>query len=305
MRNAFVRALTEVAGRDPRVMLLTGDLGYKIFDDFARRHPGRFINAGVAEANMVGVSAGLAMEGRKPFIYSIAPFTTLRVYEHIRNDLCYHRADVVVVGVGGGFSYGPNGATHHALEDIGAMRLLPDMTVVCPGDPAETEAAVEALVAHRGPSYLRLGRAGEPAVHRAPVMLRLGESLQVRDGNDLALISTGNMLATAAATADLLAQRGLRCRVLSMHTVKPLDGKTVAQAARETRLLATLEEHYLAGGLGGAVAEILASLGIAARLRRFGAADRFAHLSGDQDYHREAHGLLPEQVARALEEALP
>jgi transketolase len=304
MRNAFVRALTEAAARDTRIMLLTADLGYKIFDDFASRYPARFMNVGIAEANMTGVAVGLAMEGRKPFIYSIAPFATLRNYEQIRNDICYHQADVTVVGVGGGYSYGPNGPTHHALEDIGAMRMLPHMTVVCPGDPAETAAAVHAIAAHRGPCYLRLGRAGEPVVHKSLPSIRLGEGLRLREGSDVALLSSGNMLATGMATADLLAARGIRSRVVSMHTVKPLDVAEVLAAARETRLVATLEEHYLAGGFGSAVAEMLADLDVPARLRRFGAADRFAQLAGDQAYHREANGLTPSQVASAIEKAL-
>jgi transketolase len=305
MRNAFVQSLTEAAARDSRIMLLTADLGYKIFDDFARRFPSRFMNVGIAEANMVGVATGLSMEGRKPFVYSIVPFATLRSYEQIRNDICYHRADVTVVGVGGGYSYGPNGPTHHALEDIGAMRMLPNMTVVCPGDPAETSAAVNALAAHSGPAYLRLGRAGEPAVHSGPISIRLGQGLQLRDGSDVSLLSTGNMLATAIGTADLLAARGVHCRVLSLHTVKPLDAAMVEAASRETRLLVTIEEHFLAGGLGSAIAELLADRGIAARLLRFGAGDRFAHLSGDQNYHREANGLTPPQLANAILDVLP
>jgi transketolase len=304
MRNAFVRALTEAAADDTRIMLLTADLGYKIFDDFASRYPNRFMNVGIAEANMTGVAAGLAMEGRKPFIYSIAPFATLRNYEQIRNDICYNEADVTVVGVGGGYSYGPNGPTHHALEDIGAMRMLPNMTVVCPGDPVETAAAVHAIAAHRGPCYLRLGRAGEPPVHDALPSIRLGEGLRIREGSDVAVLSTGNMLATAIAAADLLEPMGIRCRVVSMHTVKPLDMEQVLAAARETRLVATIEEHFLAGGFGSAVAEMLADLDGPVRLRRFGAADRFAHLAGDQAFHREANGLTPPQVANAIAEAL-
>jgi len=304
VRNAFIRALTEAAGRDERIMLLTADLGYKIFDDFARRYPGRCMNVGVAEANMASVASGLAMEGRKPFIYSIVPFATLRAYEQIRNDICYHRADVTVVGVGGGFSYGPNGPTHHSLEDIGAMRLLPHMTVVCPGDPVETTAAVHALATNRGPAYLRLGRAGEPLVHTEPVSIRLGEGIQLRAGNDVALLSTGNMLGAAVSTADLLGARGIQCRVVSLVTVKPIDVAMVEAAARETRLVGTIEEHFRTGGLGGAVAELLADLGTPVRLRRFGVADQFAHLCGDQSYHREANGLTPPQMALAIEEAL-
>lgn len=301
MRNAFIRALTEAAVADERIVFLTADLGFKLFDDFARRCPGRFFNVGVAEANMAGVAAGLALEGKKPFIYSIVPFATLRCFEQLRNDIAYHGADVTVVGVGGGFSYGQNGATHHALEDVALLRLLPGMTVVAPGDPAETEAAVRALARHRGPAYLRLGRAGEPAVHPGRVEIELGKALQLREGRDVALLATGNMVATAARVAELLAARGLTCRVLSVHTVKPLDVEAVARAARETRLLATLEEHGLMGGLGSAVAEWLAESGSFVRLKRFGAQDRFAHECGDQAFHRREHGLTPPQIAQALE----
>src|SRR5581483_6606195 len=220
MRNAFIRALTEVAAADPRVVFLTGDLGFKLFDDFARRFPGRFHNVGVAEATMAGVASGLALEGKKPFIYSIVPFATLRCYEQIRNDLCYDAADVTVVGVGGGWSYGQNGPTHHALEDLAVTRVLPNLAVVAPGDPHETIAAVRAIAAQRGPVYLRLGRAGEKNVHAGPVELAWGKALTLREGQDLALAATGNMLATAVATADRLAARGFRARVLSVPFVK-------------------------------------------------------------------------------------
>jgi transketolase len=300
MRNAFIRALTEEALRDERIVFLTADLGFKLFDDFAKKCPGRFFNVGVAEATMAGVAAGLALEGKKPFIYSIVPFATLRCYEQIRNDIAYHDANVVVVGVGGGYSYGQNGATHHALEDVGALRLLPGLTVVCPGDPAETEAAVRALARQQGPAYLRLGRAGEPAVHAEKPALQLGRALRLREGRDVALLCTGNQLHTGTKVAALLEQRGLSCRLVSMHTVKPLDTAEVEKAARETRLVATLEEHSRLGGLGGAVAEVMAELGLPVRLRRFGAEDRFAHECGTQEFYRRQSGLLPEQVAEAL-----
>jgi transketolase len=304
MRNAFIRALTDVAARDERVHFLTGDLGFKLFDDFARRFPGRFHNVGVAEATMAGVASGLALEGKKPFIYSIVPFVTLRCYEQIRNDLCYHEADVTVVGVGGGYSYGQNGATHHALEDIALLRALPNMAVVCPGDPHETVAAVHAIAARRGPAYLRLGRAGEPSVHAAPVELAWGKALVLREGTDVALLSTGNMLATAVAAAERLSARGLSCRVLSFPFVKPLDLDALDRAARETRLVATLEEHGRSGGLGGAVAERLAELPARARLVRLGAPDTFAHECGDQEFHRRRAGLAPDAIARELADRL-
>ena len=172
MRNAFIRGLTALAERDDRVVFLTGDLGYKLFDNFAERFPGRFLNAGVAEQNMVGVAAGLALEGFRPFVYSIATFATLRCLEQIRDDVCYNGLAVTVVGVGGGFSYGANGPTHHATEDLAVMRALPNMTVVAPGDPVEAELAVAALP--DAPSYLRLGRAGDPVVHQSPPEFSVG-----------------------------------------------------------------------------------------------------------------------------------
>ena len=300
MRNAFIRGLTEAAATDDRIVFLTGDLGFKLFDDFARRYPGRFMNVGVAEATMASVAAGLAIEGKKPFIYSIVPFATLRCYEQIRNDICYHEADVTVVGVGGGYSYGPNGPTHHALEDIAVMRVVPNMTVVCPGDPAETVAAVHALAKHRGPAYLRLGRAGEPAVHSGPVSFRIGESLTLRDGRDVALLSTGNMLATAVKVADLLATHAISCRVVSMPTVKPLDTATIDAAVRQAHVVATLEEHSRLGGFGSAVAEHIAELGVAVTFRRFGAGDQFSHTCGDQEFHRQAQGLSAPQISDAI-----
>jgi transketolase len=300
MRNAFIRALTEVAERDERVVFLTADLGFRIFDDFARRCPGRFLNVGVAEANMAGVAAGLALEGKKPFIYSIVPFATLRCYEQIRNDIAYHEADVTVVGVGGGFSYGPNGPTHHALEDVGALRLLPNMTVLCPGDPFETEAAVRAIARRKGPTYLRLGRAGERNVHSGPLDFELGAGVQLREGKDVAVLACGSMLANAVDAADLLARDGIGCRVVSMPTVKPLDVKLVNELAREVGCIATVEEHSVTGGLGSAVAEVLAERGQPVRFRRFGARDEFAHTCGEQAYHRRQNGLDTPALAAAL-----
>lgn len=300
MRDAFIRALTDAAAVDERIVFLTADLGFKLFDDFARRYPGRFINVGVAEATMAGAATGLALEGKKPFIYSIVPFVTLRCYEQIRNDICYHEADVTIVGIGGGYSYGPNGPTHHALEDIAVMRVLPNMTILCPGDPAETAAAVHALARHHGPAYLRLGRAGEATVHATPVSFRVGESLLLRDGDDVALLSTGNMLSSAVTVADLLAKHGLTCRVVSMPTVKPLDTAAIDEAARRARVLVTLEEHSRVGGFGSAVAEYIAERGVPVRFRRFGAADQFADRCGDQEFHRNKQGLAPAQLTDAI-----
>lgn len=244
MRNAFIRGLTALAEKDQRVVLLTGDLGYKIFDDFARRFPGRFLNAGVAESNMIGVAAGMAMEGFRPFAYSIVPFATLRCLEQIRNDVCYHSLPVTVVGVGGGFSYGPNGPTHHALEDIGVMRTLPNLAVVCPGDPVEAELSVLAAGEYPRPVYLRLGRAGDPVVHKTPPDFKIGRALVLRTGSDCTLLSTGGMLPVISDAVALLQEMSVDAGVISMHTVKPLDTAVLEQCFANDRPVFTVEHFH-------------------------------------------------------------
>ncbi len=297
MRGAFFDALTELAARDERIFLLTGDLGFGVTETFARRFPAQFLNAGVAEQNMTGIAAGLALSGKVVFTYSIANFPVLRCLEQIRNDVCYHGANVKVVSVGGGLAYGSLGASHHATEDLAIMRALPRMTVVAPGDPAEAQAATQAVAAHSGPCYLRLGRAGEARVHAGAIDFRLGHAIEVCAGQDLTLISTGGMLQTAVRTSELLADQGLRARVLSMHTVKPLDAAAVVSAARETEAVFTLEEHSVTGGLGGAVAEVLAESGENPVFRRFGLPPVFSSKVGTQEYLRQEHGLTAEALA--------
>ncbi len=300
MRAAFVRGLTLAARRDSRIMLLTSDLGYKIFDAFAAEFPGRFLNVGVAEANMIGVASGLALGGMRPFAYSIGPFATLRCLEQIRNDVCYHNLPVSIVGVGGGYSYGPNGPTHHALEDIALMRALPNMAVVCPGDPVETELAVMAAAARGGPVYLRIGRAGDPVVHRAPPPFQIGQAITIREGRDCTLISTGNILPVALDAADRLRAGSVSCGVLNMHTVKPLDEAALRAYSSESRALFTIEEHSHIGGLGSAVAEWCAANHILGPLASFGADDAFAPLTGSQSYLRAQNGLTAEHVAETI-----
>ncbi len=304
MRNAFIRGLTALAQRDPRVVLLTGDLGFKIFDDFAARFPRRFYNAGVAEANMMSVAGGLALGGLRPFAYSIVPFATLRCLEQIRNDICYQGVAVTVVGVGGGYSYGADGATHHSLEDIAIMRCLPNMTVVCPGDPVEAELATLAAGMHAGPLYLRLGRAGDPMVHASAPPFSIGRAIVVREGRDCALVATGCILPVAVAAAARLASEGIGCRVVSMHTVKPLDEALLHRCAVECAAVFTIEEHGLTGGLGSAVAEWLAASGLRCRLRCYGSGDEFAHRCGSQEYFRRMQGITAEQIAGRVREAL-
>ena len=301
MRTAFIETLTELAAEDPRITLVVGDLGFGVVTDFAKRFPKQYLNAGVAEQNMTGLAAGLAMAGKIVFTYSIANFPTLRCLEQIRNDVCYHNTNVVVVAVGGGLSYGSLGMSHHATEDIAILRSLPRMTVVAPGDPFEAKAATRAAAAGIGPVYLRLGRAGEPLVHEKPVPWRLGKALTVRRGSDITLISTGAMLQTAVLAADALAAEGLSVEVLSMHTIKPLDTDAIIDAARRTRRIVTLEEHSILGGLGGAVAEVLCESEVSnVRFQRIGLPSEFGKHIGEQEYLRRIYGLDVDSVIRCL-----
>jgi transketolase len=302
MRTAFIQTLNELADSDPRVCLVVGDLGYSVIEEFAQKHPDQFVNAGVAEQNMIGLAVGMALTGKVVFTYSIANFGTLRCLEQIRNDVCYHRANVKVVAVGGGLAYGNLGVTHHASEDVAILRALPNMTVVAPGDPMEARLATRAVVALDGPCYLRLGKAGEPAVHTDEPAFELGRAIEMRAGSDLTLIASGGMLATADKIAAQLAEKGLSVRLLSMHTIKPVDRDAVIRAATETRFVFTLEEHSVEGGLGGAVAEVLAELeGAHAPLKRIGLRPEFNKVVGDQKYLKSLHGLDEEGVMKTIQ----
>jgi transketolase len=303
MRDAFVRALTELAAEDPRVMLMTGDLGFGVLADFAERFPSSYLNAGVAEQNMTAVACGMALTGARVYTYSIGNFPTLRCLEQLRNDVCHHHADVTVVTIGGGFSYGQVGPTHHATEDLAILRSLPQMTVVAPSDPWQAHALTRQMHAAGGPQYLRIDKsaAGLP---EGPV--ELGRARQVRGGSDAVVFAIGGVLGEAVAAAEALAaEDGVEVRVVDVHTLKPLDAPAICEAAQACGVVLTLEEHTVTGGLGGAVAE--ACLAGGARVERFvrlGSRDLPDTLVGDQAYLRARHGLDRDGVAHALREAL-
>jgi len=292
MRTAFIETLFALAQQDQRIVLMVGDLGFGVVTPFMEHLPGQFVNAGVSEQNMTGMAAGMALSGKIVFTYSIANFPTLRCLEQIRNDVCYHKANVKIVPVGGGMAYGALGISHHATEDIAIMRVLPHMLVVAPGDPTEARLATRALIDYNGPAYLRLGRAGEPRVYDAEPAFQLGKAITVRQGSDLTLIGTGGLLYDTVKAAEALAEEGIQARVLSMHTVKPLDTAAVLCAAEETGVIFTIEEHSIIGGLGGAVAEVLMEAERRPRhFKRIGLHDTFASLVGDQEYLRAQYGL--------------
>lgn len=288
MRTAFVDALTAMAENDKRVMLVVGDLGFGVVTDFAKRFPKQFLNVGVAEQNMTGVATGLAMSGKIVFTYSIANFPILRCLEQIRNDVCYHNANVISVSVGGGLCYGALGMSHHATEDLAIMRSLPNMQVIAPGDPLEAKAATEYLAQGKGPAYLRLGRAGEPAVHQDAIDWEIGRALTVRDGRNLTIIATGGMLKSSLDVAEMFHSDGVDVRVISMHTLKPLDVHCIEQVACETDAIVTIEEHSIIGGLGGAVAEVISEMDLPGlRFKRIGLPSEFLKHVGRQDYLKD------------------
>jgi transketolase len=300
MRNTFAEEMTALAGEQPKLVLLSGDIGNKLFDNFKAAAPNRFYNCGVAEANMMGVAAGMALSGLRPVVYTITPFTTTRCYEQIRIDVCYHEAPVIIVGTGSGLSYAELGPTHHSLEDIAILRALPGMRVLTPCDRTELRLALRAALAEGGPTYIRIGKKGEPDIHTASPEFQLGRFIVVRPGNDVALIAAGTIMSEALAAADRLAAQGISAEVVSCHTVKPLDGTYLEAATRRFKLIATIEEHGLIGGLGSAVAESRADAGAPGRLLRFGTADEFMHEVGDQDYARRKYGLDAEAIAARI-----
>jgi len=296
MRLTFIETLSALAEQNEDIWLLTGDLGFSVLESFARQFGERYVNVGVAEQNMTGIAAGLALSGKIAFTYSIANFPLFRCLEQIRNDICYHNLNVKIVAVGGGLSYGTAGYSHHALEDLAIMRALPNMTVLAPGDPVETRLATQAIVEHHGPCYLRLGKAREPIVHVSTPDFQIGKSIQLKTGKDLVFISTGGILETVVRTADLLEQKGYSIGVISMPSIAPIDEAAILECAASPCRIITVEEHA-SGGLGSAVAEILARTGRSIQFKSISVRGyRFDQL-GSQEALKAFYGLSVEAVA--------
>jgi len=294
MRKAFIKTLEELAGKDKNLIFITGDLGFNVVENFKKKFPKQFLNAGVAEQNMTGMAAGLALSDKTVFTYSIANFPSLRPLEQVRNDICYHNANVKIISIGAGFMYGGLGATHHATEDIAIMRALPNMVVISPADGIDTELATRAIVEWNGPCYLRLGK--DHGIQKEPYTFKIGKARTVRSGKDITLISTGNMLKEALEVADELKKQKISARVINMHTVKPIDKAAIKKAAQETKGIVTIEEHSVIGGLGSAVAESLAESGVQAKLKIIGIPDTFSKYVGDEEFLKEKYGLTIESI---------
>jgi transketolase len=297
MRNAFAQEVTQLARTDERVVLLSGDIGNKLFDDFKSIDAKRFYNCGVAEANMMGVAAGMALSGLRPIIYTITPFTTTRCFEQIRVDVCYHHVPVIIVGTGSGLSYAELGPTHHSLEDMAILRTLPSMHVLAPCDAMELRCMLRAALKQSSPVYIRIGKKGEPAIHSELNDLQLGKAIVVRPGEEIVLLSAGTVMPAVLEAADQLKENGVQVEVVSFHSVKPLDEVYLKKANARFKLFVTIEEHGVIGGLGSAVAEWLVKQPTPSRLLSIGTPDEFMHEVGTQEYARMKYGLTAENIA--------
>lgn len=307
MRDTFTRVLAEVAREHHELMLVTGDLGFGVLFPYMKEFPDRFVNAGIAEQSMMSMAAGLALEGKTVVVYSIGNFPTLRCLEQIRNCAAYHELNVKIVCVGGGFVYGSLGMTHHATEDMAALRILPGVRVFAPADAEETEAVMRPFLLDKGTAYLRIGRGGEPRFHAEGSLqgYKAGTALEIKPGQDAMILTAGGILKSAMDAAALLEEKGLRVGVASFPTLKPLDEGYLKAMAQKVDTVFTLEEHQVLGGLGGAVCETVCGfVGKRPRVVRLGMQDEYSAIVGSQSYLLSHFGLDGAGVAARCEAVL-
>ncbi|MGB6431788.1 MAG: transketolase family protein [Candidatus Acidiferrales bacterium] len=302
-RDAFSQTLEELAANDPRVVAVVNDsVSSTKLKNFSKRFPNRFINVGIAEQNMVGVGAGLANGGKLPFVCAASCFMTARAMEQIKVDLGYSRYNVKLCGMSSGMAYGELGPTHHSIEDLAWMRAIPNLTVVVPADPIETRSAMEAIARYEGPVFFRLSRMPVPNIHPRDYRYEIGKSVRLREGDDITLVANGVLVSRALEAADVLERSGISARVINMSTVKPLDRAAIIDAATTTGGIVTVEEHSIYGGLGGAIAEVVATT-CPVRMRILGVPGEFAP-TGTEEFLLEHFGLTAQGIAKAAVELL-
>ena len=301
MRDAFKKAITELLESDKKNILITGDLGFGVFEDIQERFPKQFLNVGVAEQNMTAVAAGMALEGFTVFTYSIGNFPTFRCLEQIRNDASYHDANINIVCTGGGFSYGALGMSHHATEDISVMRAIPGVTSVVPSSAWESYEATKAIAATPGVGYLRIEKTKSDEV-TSTEKFEIGKARRLREGSHLTLLATGGIVAEALkASEELKNDKGIECRVVSMHSIKPIDKAEILSACKETGGIITIEENSILGGLGGAVSEVCMEAGVfPQKFKRIGMNDCFTSVVGSQAYLREHYQMDAGAIIRTV-----
>lgn len=284
MRTNLISTITHLAEKDPRIILMAGDLGYSVIEEFQTKFPDRFINAGVAEQDMMGMATGLALSGNIVFTYSFINFSTFRCLEQIRNDIAYHNANVKIIGIGAGFSYGTLGMTHHGVDDVPIMTAIPNITVITPCDPVEAILAGNAVVEWDGPCYLRIRRNGEKKIHTEIPKFSIGKGIIIQPGSDITLIGTGWIMQNVIDAAKLLEKDGYSVRIISMHTIKPLDRDLILKSAHETGAIVTIEDQTIQG-LGAKVALELMSSYSSVPFMALGLRDNYYMDVGTEDYH--------------------
>jgi transketolase len=301
MRDAFLGSLTKLASQDKDVVLLTADLGFGVFEEFENNFPGQYFNVGVAEQNMTGVAVGLSLEGKKVITYSIGNFPILRCLEQIRNDACYHEANITIVGSGGGFSYGALGMSHHATEDLAILRALPDIKVVAPCSAWEAGQATKELISNGGTSYLRLDKTAMEDNFFDSKPFTIGKSRRHSEGLDLTIITTGGILHDVMNATSNLVNLGLSIRVIGMHTIKPIDSEEIILAASQTGGIVTVEEHNKDGGLGSAVAEVCMDSGIyPKKFLRIGLDNKYSSVVGSQKHLKSFYKMSSESILETI-----
>lgn len=289
MRKTFINTLIDLARKDKDIVLITPDMGFSVLEPFFDEFPERAINCGIAEQNAVSIASGLAIMGKKPYVYTIIPFLTGRAYEQVRLEVAYMNTNVKLIGIGAGFTYGAAGATHHAIEDISLMRTLPNMTVCCPGDNNEAEQVIRKAINSDKPMYIRIGRHNRGLFDNNTI--EIGKASIIETGEDIAIISTSNMLPDAYDYCQKLKTEGRKPYLISMHTIKPLDKDIILELVNKGVEIQTMEEHSVIGGLGSAVAEVIAESGKGIKFKRIGVPDEFSHFIGSQKYIKKQFGL--------------
>lgn len=287
MRNAFADEVTQLAQIDPRVVLLSGDIGNRLFDQLRTARPEQFINCGVAEQNMMGVAAGMGLSGLRPIVYTIAPFTTTRCLEQIKIDVGYHCSPVVIVGTGAGLSYASLGPTHHSLEDFAVLRAIPNLQVLAPWDAKSLRACLRMALESGRPTYIRIGKKGETDLSGSNAIPNIGDSLRLQSGSQVCILSTGTVSSEAALAVEVLSQKGMSAELVLMHTVKPFGEATVRRLLDRFDAIVTVEEHASVGGFGESVLSFIARLGLHKRIETLGASDVFMPVVGSQAYARQ------------------
>ncbi len=289
MRKTFINTLIDLARKDKDIVLITPDMGFSVLEPFFDEFPERAINCGIAEQNAVSIASGLALMGKKPYVYTIIPFLVERAFEQVKLDVAYMNTNVKLIGIGAGFTYGAAGATHHAIEDISLMRTLPNMTVCCPGDNNEAEQIIRKTVNNDKPMYIRIGRHNRGIFDNNTI--EIGKASIIEKGEDIAIISTSNMLPDAYDYCQKLKTEGRKPYLISMHTIKPLDKDIILELVNKGVEIQTMEEHSVIGGLGSAVAEVIAESGKGIKFKRIGIPDEFSHYIGSQKYIKKQFGL--------------